>query len=92
MLINHAELIIDINSIPSDVMSDSTKTLVRSYIITQEPVPAIPVQFISDRIKQLSDLQKKMSQWTTPELEIQIQTLVNLISDYTNSTEERKEE
>ena len=77
MLINSAELIIDINSIPSDVMADSTKTLVRTYIITQEPV-----QFITDKINSLEYLQKKMAAWTTPELEIQIQTLVHLISDY----------
>lgn len=45
-------------------------------------VMAIPVQFISDKINSLEYLQKKMAAWTTPELEIQIQTLVNLISDY----------
>ena len=82
MLINSAELIIDINSIPNDVMDDSTKELIRAYIKTQEPVTAIPVQFITDKINSLEYLQKKMAAWTTQELEIQIQTLVNLITDY----------
>ena len=45
-------------------------------------VMAIPVQFITDKINSLEYLQKKMAAWTTPELEIQIQTLVNLIIDY----------
>ena len=45
-------------------------------------VMAIPVQFITDKINSLEHLQKKMVAWTTPELEIQIQTLVHLISDY----------
>ena len=52
-------------------------------IVNEQPtVTAIPVQFITDKINSLEYLQKKMAAWTTPELEIQIQTLVNLISDY----------
>ena len=45
-------------------------------------VMAIPVQFITDKINSLEYLQKKMSAWTTPELEIQINTLMQLIRDY----------
>lgn len=52
-------------------------------IVNEQPtVIAIPVQFITDKINSLEYLQKKMAAWTTPELEIQIQTLVNLITDY----------
>lgn len=54
-------------------------------------VMAIPVSFITDKINSLEYLQKKMSQWTTPELEIQIKTLENLIYDYAQMAE-RKEE
>lgn len=51
----------------------------------------IPVQFITDKINGLEYLQKKMAAWITPELEIQIQTLVNLIYDYAQIARSKEE-
>ena len=51
----------------------------------------IPVQFITDKINSLEYLQKKMAAWTTPELEIQIQTLVNLITDFAQIARSKEE-
>lgn len=73
---------------PASIVEHALETL---PIADAEPVIAIPVQFITDKINGLEYLQKKMAAWTTPELEIQVQTLVNLIFDYAQIARSKEE-